>query len=186
MISYLSNSGDNGLIFLLPLVSVGFAPSWSKIFPSWLNFPVRKKAKALWRAAPLILFWVIWKERNRIIFEDVTLSTLRLKLSFIRSLFAMAGCIPNTDNYFVMLLLYRFHGYAYELLPFVFWVGLCFVSCLPSLLAILGLFAYSLNTFAFMKGFFSFAYEKKKLPLQHLVLMSWYMELKRCLQMHLP
>ena len=31
---------------------------------SWLNFPVRKKAKALWRAAPLILFWAIWKERN--------------------------------------------------------------------------------------------------------------------------
>ena len=79
---------------------------------NWLHFLARKRAKTLWRAVPLILFWAIWKERNRIIFENATFSTFRLKFSFIRSLFARAGCIPNTDISFVRLMLYRFYGCA--------------------------------------------------------------------------
>ena len=55
-----------------------------------MQFPVRKKAKAIWRAVPLLLFWAIWKERNRIIFEDATFSSRRLKLSVICSLFTRA------------------------------------------------------------------------------------------------
>ena len=82
------------------------------ILQSWLHFPVRKKAKAIWMVAPLILFWAIWKERNRVIFEDATFSTLRLKLSIIFSLFTWVGCIPNVDISFVRLLLYRSYGYA--------------------------------------------------------------------------
>ena len=62
---------------------------------SWTHCLIRKNAKVLWRAAPLILFWAIWKERNKVIFEDATFSTLKLKLTIIRSLFTWAGCVPK-------------------------------------------------------------------------------------------
>ena len=77
-----------------------------------MHFPVRKKAKAIWRVAPLLLFLAIWKERNIIILEDVTFSSQRLKLFVIRSLFTRAGLIRKADISFVRLLLYRFYGYA--------------------------------------------------------------------------
>ena len=75
-----------------------FGESWACLFlvkdllQSWLHFPVRKNAKSIWRAAPLILFWVIWKERNRVIFEDTTFSTLRLKL-FLLSVPFLLGLV---------------------------------------------------------------------------------------------
>ena len=77
-----------------------------------MHFPVRKKATSIWRDAPLLLFWAIWKERNRIIFEDATFSPLRLKLSVIRLLFTWVGFIPKADIDVVRLLLYRFYDYA--------------------------------------------------------------------------
>ena len=95
-----------------------FGVSWpcpflvNDILQSWMHFPVRKKVKAIWRAAPLILFWAIRKERNRIIFEDAIFSTLRLKLFVIHSLYTWAGCISNADISFVRMLLFRFYGYA--------------------------------------------------------------------------
>ena len=42
------------------------------LIQSWMHFLVGKKAKAIWIAAPLLLCWAIWKERNKIIFEDAT------------------------------------------------------------------------------------------------------------------
>ena len=44
---------------------------------------VGKKRKGVWRANPLSLFWMIWKARNKIVFEDDVLSIQRLKSSFI-------------------------------------------------------------------------------------------------------
>ena len=51
----------------------------------------------------LILLWAIWKERNRIVFEDAAFSTLRLKHSIICSLFTWVGCNPNADISFVQI-----------------------------------------------------------------------------------
>ena len=53
------------------------------LIQSWMHFPVRKKAKTIWRATPILLFWAIWKEITKIIFENATFSPLRLKLSII-------------------------------------------------------------------------------------------------------
>ena len=64
------------------------------LIQSWVHFLVRKEAKAIWRATSLLLFWVIWEERNTIILEDFIFSLLRLKLSVIRSLFTWGGFIP--------------------------------------------------------------------------------------------
>ena len=95
-----------------------FGASWTchflvkDLIQIWMHFPVRKKVKAIWRAAPLFLFWAIWKERNRIIFEGANFSSRRVKLFVIRSLFTKAGLIPKADFSFVRLLLYRFYNYA--------------------------------------------------------------------------
>ena len=45
-----------------------------------------KKWKRVWRAAPLCLFWTIWKERNRRYFENVELPIQRLKYLFLCNL----------------------------------------------------------------------------------------------------
>ena len=44
---------------------------------------VGKKRKEVWRADPLCIFWMIWKARNRIAFEDDVLSIQRLKSFFV-------------------------------------------------------------------------------------------------------
>ena len=46
-------------------------------------FSWAKKHKKAWRAAPLHIFWTVWKARNRLAFKDESLSIQRLKHSFI-------------------------------------------------------------------------------------------------------
>ena len=66
-----------------------FEVSW--VFPfsvketllGWRGSFVGKKRKVVWQVGPLCLFWVIWKARNRIAFEDSVLSIQRLKASFV-------------------------------------------------------------------------------------------------------
>ena len=52
----------------------------------WSCFPIRKRGKKLWLAELLIIIWAIWKERNRVVFEDVAFSPKRMKLSFVSTL----------------------------------------------------------------------------------------------------
>ena len=42
-----------------------------------------KKHKKAWRTAPLCLFWTVWHERNRVVFDNEVFSKYRLKSSFI-------------------------------------------------------------------------------------------------------
>ena len=42
-----------------------------------------KKRSKVWMTAPLCLFWVVWKERNKIAFENEELSIHRMKNSFV-------------------------------------------------------------------------------------------------------
>ena len=66
-----------------------FGVSW--VFPfsvketllGWRGSFVGKKRKEVWQVGPLCLFWVIWKARNRIAFENSVLSIQRLKASFV-------------------------------------------------------------------------------------------------------
>ena len=37
----------------------------------------------MWKAGPLCLFWSVWKARNRIAFEDGSLSLQRLRAYFV-------------------------------------------------------------------------------------------------------
>ena len=50
-----------------------------------------KKRKKVWRAAPLCLFWTVWRERNRVAFDIEVFSALRLKGSFICNLWSWSN-----------------------------------------------------------------------------------------------
>uniref|UniRef100_A0A5B6Z489 Reverse transcriptase zinc-binding domain-containing protein n=1 Tax=Davidia involucrata TaxID=16924 RepID=A0A5B6Z489_DAVIN len=66
-----------------------FGRSWA--FPSsvkdllcdWQGARVRKDAKKAWLMAPSCLFWCIWRERNRRVFDGEEMSPHRFKGSFL-------------------------------------------------------------------------------------------------------
>ena len=57
---------------------------------SWHGSFVGKKRKKVWRAAPLHIFWTVWKARNKLAFKDNVLSTQRLKYFFVLSFWSEA------------------------------------------------------------------------------------------------
>ena len=61
------------------------------VLSDWSSFPIKKRARKLWLAAPLSLLWALWKERNRVVFEDEVFSPTRLKLSFVDALISRQG-----------------------------------------------------------------------------------------------
>ena len=74
------------------------------LLSSWGGFPNRKRARKLWMTAPLSLIWAIWKERNRVIFEDAVFSRSRLKTPFVSALISWVGLIANGEHSFVRIL----------------------------------------------------------------------------------
>ena len=71
----------------------------------WVRLLLKKKEAKLWRAAPSCLLWVIWIERNKVVFEDMRFSFDRLKSFFLSSFCAWATMIPDMDLSFVRRLL---------------------------------------------------------------------------------
>ena len=73
-----------------------FGVSWVMPFSvrdtllSWNGYFLGKNCRKVWRAAPLHIFWTVWKERNRLAFKDESLSIQRLKQSLILTLWAGA------------------------------------------------------------------------------------------------
>ena len=61
----------------------------------WCGFNLGKKRRKVWKVAPLCLFWAIWKERNRIAFENEELSIHRLKNSFVCNLWLWTKSVVN-------------------------------------------------------------------------------------------
>ena len=51
----------------------------------------------LWMAVPLCLFWTIWRERNRVVFEDVLLSAQRMKNSLVCALWSWSKTDTHTQ-----------------------------------------------------------------------------------------
>ena len=79
--------------------------SLKEVMSRWSCFPIKKKAKKVWMAAPLSLIWAIWRERNRIVFEDEVFSPNRMKLSFVSALISWAGLILNVECSLARILL---------------------------------------------------------------------------------
>ena len=61
----------------------------------WRGFNMGKKRRKVWKATPLCLFWAIWKERNRIAFENEELLIHRLKNSFVCNLWLWTKSVVN-------------------------------------------------------------------------------------------
>ena len=76
-------------IFGVPWV---FPLSVRETLLSWRGTFVGKKRKKAWMAAPLSIFWSIWRERNYIAFENKDLSAQRMKASFICNLWSWSKC----------------------------------------------------------------------------------------------
>ncbi|WKA03436.1 hypothetical protein VitviT2T_021543 [Vitis vinifera] len=91
-----------GVNWVLPLTVRDTLLGWSASF-------VDKKRGKTWRAAPLSLFWTVWKERNRIVFDNEALSIQRLKNSFVCNIFSWSkSCLD---------------GEPCSLINFVDWLG---------------------------------------------------------------
>ena len=72
-----------------PLFLSFFGVSWVFFYSvketllGWRGSFVGNKRKVAWQLGPLCLFWVIWKARNTIAFEDGVLFIQKLKVSFV-------------------------------------------------------------------------------------------------------
>ena len=56
-----------------------------------------KKRKKIWLAAPLCLFWTLWRARNRLVFENEGTSDQKIKANFVSNLWAWAN-MYSVDN----------------------------------------------------------------------------------------
>ena len=64
---------------------------------AWQSVSVGKKRKRVWMTAPLCLFWTLWLERNRVVFENEAHSAHRMKSLFLFTLWAWAK-VYSVDN----------------------------------------------------------------------------------------
>ena len=64
---------------------------------TWQSASVGKKRKRVLLAAPLCLFWTLWKERNRVAFENEAPSTHGMKSVFLFTLWSWAK-LYSVDN----------------------------------------------------------------------------------------
>ena len=71
------------LVFALFVVTWVLPFSVRDTLSGWCGFNLGKKRRKVWKAAPLCIFWTVWKERNRIAFDNEELSMHRLKKIFV-------------------------------------------------------------------------------------------------------
>lgn len=125
--------GDSGLIF--SWCTLGMSSLVRDHLNSWSIFSSRKKNRIIWKVSSLHLFWVICKERNRIVFEGAFFSPQRIKTHLNCSLFDQASCSKNTNCSFVRTLLFGHYGYG-KVFAFFVRLGLlcwCFLLVRPFL-----------------------------------------------------
>ena len=61
-----------------------------------------KKRKKIWMVAPLYLFWTLWRERNRVLFETEVISVQRIKANFVTNLWTWANLYSVDNTNFVL------------------------------------------------------------------------------------
>ena len=57
---------------------------------SWQGAHVGKKSKKIWMTAPLCLFWILWRVRNRAAFVNEIPSAHMMKTNFLSVLWSWA------------------------------------------------------------------------------------------------
>ena len=74
-----------------------FGTSW--VFPqtmihtllAWQGAAMGKKRKIIWLAAPLCIFWTLWRARNKLGFENEGTTEQKIKTIFVTNLWAWAN-----------------------------------------------------------------------------------------------
>ena len=82
----------------------------SRVFPqsvlhtllAWQGAAVGKKRKRIWLAAPLCLFWTLWRARNRLVFENEGTTDQKIKANFVTNLWAWANMYREDKTNFVV------------------------------------------------------------------------------------
>ena len=70
---------------ILTIFGIGWVFPFSvrQVLLAWQGTQVGKKRKKVWKAAPLCLVWTVWRERNRVAFDNEAFFAYRLKSYFI-------------------------------------------------------------------------------------------------------
>ena len=66
---------------------------------SWRGSFVGKKRKKIWKSVPLCIFWMVWKERNRLAFRGGVVNIQRLKSSFVCNLWNWAKVYLGEESF---------------------------------------------------------------------------------------
>ena len=100
-----------------------------------------KKCKKICIAAPLCLFWTLWRARNRLVFENEVTSAQRIKANFVSSGLGLTCIVLIIQTLFWI----SSHGWGvgrvFEFVPrmVLFWLPFVHYLCTP------GNFSYLYN-----------------------------------------
>ena len=88
------------LILSIVGISWVFPQSVLHTLLAWQGAVVGKKRKKIWLAAPLCLFWNLWRVRNRLVFDKEIPSAQRIKSNFVTNLWYWANqhSVDNTHS----------------------------------------------------------------------------------------
>ena len=82
-------------------------------------------AFGVWKLIPLAIWWSVWKERNRRVFEGKDLSLHDFKLYFLRILYSWSQALDESANLtfvdFGDILCKDIKGFRFLVLPFCTW-----------------------------------------------------------------
>ena len=86
------------LFFTLFGVFWVFPSSVRETLLGWNKAWVGKKRRIVWKVGPLCFFWLVWKARNRIAFDNEELSLNRLKNTFVCNLWVWSKPVVNEGS----------------------------------------------------------------------------------------
>ena len=94
----------------------------------WYGSFVGKKRQNVWKTTPLCIFWMVWKEINRIAFENEEFSIQRMKNSFVYSYWSWTKLFIDEGPLSLINFFYwlgtRWGWMSFFVSPLLF--GLCF------------------------------------------------------------
>ena len=82
-----------------------FPNSVRNLLLEWKIKGLEKKRSVVWKMTPICLFWCIWGERNRRMFQEEEKSDMSLKNLFLRALLEWSQQFMDVDYFSFMNLL---------------------------------------------------------------------------------
>ena len=101
LLAVMDKMGFGGEVAKVVLSSFGvvwvFPNSVRNLLLEWKIKGLGKKRSVVWKMAPICLFWCIWGERNRRMFQEEEKSNTSLKNLFLRSLLEWSQQFMGVD-----------------------------------------------------------------------------------------